>query len=164
MTILIVSGIWGGVKSAIKQATTWVSSAVKSSLGAEETYQDISDFLDPDLTEGEFIGQYELYEDSLGVWSKITDLPDFYRIPENFATPTSLDYRQKHIMKMKVQAFDLNTDEVIERWITVESDTPMQKSSWISAGQSAASDTLAGTDLIIEEVLEFEYYIKEDSF
>lgn len=161
MTILIISGIWGGITSGVKQIVSFVSSGVRRGLGQEETYEQIKDYLPDDIIEDVIAGQYNLFEEFKTDWARINTIPDEYIVGREYGLATSLDYRQNYIMRIKVAAYDFNTGEEVERWITVESNKELTLEEWQSSAIDAARETLAGTDLFIEDYLEYEYFIKQ---
>lgn len=162
--ILVLGGLWGGIKQATRSVAHWVSSAVSSGVGQQEAYDDIADVLSDDVDIEEFLGQYDLYQDALPTWDKIKDIPETHIVSEEFALPTSLDYRRNHIMKMKVSAYDVASENFVEQWITVESDKLLTRAEWEREATKNTLDTLAGTNLVIVDILETQYYVKQGTF
>lgn len=113
--------------------------------------------LDFDTTDAIFSSIKSISED----WTRIEDIPPSYLVRESFAHPIGFDYRQKHIMEMKIYGKDLVTREEGERWITVESDREMTRAEWDFYATQAIENSVGSNPTDIYEILEYNYYIKE---
>lgn len=157
MIILQIGSIFG----AIKEAWHFVGSAVKSAIGSEEAQRlitPISDLLKPQDVDL----YYGLYSEAVEAWQKITNIPDEYLVNKEFAILSPFDWRQEHIVKMRIHGIDTITGELVDTWITVESNKELTKGEWLQLGQEAVFDSPFGYSYEIEYASEFEYYIKDN--
>lgn len=155
MTIFIL----GGLGQFVKDAWHYVTSAVRSDVPREvasKIISPISDFLD----DSDIDVYYGLYEDSVEVWQRIHNIPNEHTITETYAIDTPFDWRRQHVMKMRVQGIDINTGQLIDSWITVESDTELSKGEWLNLAQEAVIDSPFGYSWEVDYVAEYEYYQK----
>jgi hypothetical protein len=151
--------IFGGIVTAVKNVFHYVTSAVERAIGSSESYdQATSAGLSTD--QDSWIETYDLYSEAREGWQRIVDLPEFYKVSEEFSVSSPFDWRQQHIMKMKIHGKDLNTGELVEQWITVENDTALSKTEWLQKGNEAVIDSPFGYSYEIDFVSEYEYYQK----
>ncbi len=150
----------GGILKGITQAWHYVASAVDRGLTAVGSYVQVSD-AGIVVSQKDWEQSYDLLKEAQEGWRKITDIPEFYSIPGQFALDSPFDWRRRHVMKMKIQGVDLNTGESIEQWITVENDKALTKSQWLGLADQAVSDSPFGYDYRIDYVSEYEYYQRE---
>lgn len=151
--------IFGGILEGIKRIGHWVHSAVKHGIGVREAEELIGP-LDRTVDATEFRQAYDAYQEARSGWQQIRDIPEQYKIAEEFSATSPFDWRQQHIMKMKIHGTDLNTGEQIEQWITVESDNALSKSEWLNLADNAVSDSPFGYSYDIDYVSDYEYYQK----
>lgn len=155
MIVLLLGSISGVISEAWQYVTSSVGSGVE---GLRSSAEAIREAFGIDY---ETIRTYQdIAEEAKSAWERLNELPDFYRVNRNFALETDFDFRRDYVMHMKVHAFDLNTGEYIDQWITVESDEALTKQQWFDLGREATFDTPFGTDLVLEYATEFQYYVK----
>ena len=149
----------GNIKSSIGRAFSYVVSSVERGISQiASVTQNIAEAFDYDY--GTIRTYQEVVETAKDTWTKLNELPDFYRITDKFALTTEFDYRYKHIMTMQVHAYDKNTQQMVDQWITIESDTSHTKQEWFELATEAVIDTPFGTDLVLEYASEFQYYVR----
>lgn len=150
---------FGSIFGAIKEAWHYVGSAVKRGVSSErlsEIITPISSILSPE----DIDLYYGLYEDAVENWQRITQIPEEHLIREEFSIKSGFDWREDHIMRMRISGTDINTGELIDSWITVESERELTRGEWLQAGQEAVFDSPFGYSYEIDYVSEYEYYIK----
>lgn len=149
--------VLGGLTSSIKRGWQYIVSSVVRDIGQlSQDAKTIADELGLDISE---VTKYQdVAKDALDAWQKLIDLPDFYRVTSKFGIETPFDYRDKYIMQMKVHAWDKNTGEFVDQWITVESGSRKTKQEWFELARQATIDTPFGTDLVLEYATDFRYY------
>lgn len=155
MTILILGSLISGAKEVWHYVVSSVDRGIDV-ITSREIITPISDVLDDD----EFRDTYALASDALDAWGQIANIPESYTVSDSFAIESDFDWRQNHIMKMKIHGVDINTGETIEQWITVESEKPLSRGEWLNLGQEAVTDSPFGYSYEIEYVSEYEYFTK----
>ena len=149
----------GGLFGIIKQAFGYISSGVEKALGAVETVgQVIRGGIE--IPEEKGISIYETVTGYQETWAQLLDIPKEYKVREAFASPSPFDWRQKHIMQMKIQYTDLQTGEMGEGWITVESDTELSMAEWETLADNAVAASPLGYFWDIDYIDEYRYYTK----
>lgn len=151
--------LFGGILEGIKQAWHYVTSAVERGIKSVTSYERVKE-AGLDVIKDSWVESWDLYEAAKEAWDKIRDLPEFYKISPEFSVATPFDWRQQHIMKMKIHAVDANTGEWVEQWITVESNTELSKAEWLMQADEAVTDSPFGYTYDIQYVSEYEYYQK----
>ena len=149
----------GGLFGIIKQAFSYVVSGAERALGAVETVgQVIRGGIG--IPEEKGISIYETVTDYQEAWAGLLDIPKEYKVSETFASPSPFDWRQKHVMQMKIQYTDLQTGEMGENWITVESDTELSMAEWETLADEAVAASPLGYFWDIDYIDEYRYYTK----
>lgn len=150
---------FGGILEGAKRVWHFITSGVRSGVEsaavttALEPVQDIFDISTVDET-------YGLYDEAIDNWQKIHNIPDFHTISEDFSLSSPFDWKQDHIMQMRIQGIDLNTGEQVDTWITVENDRAVSKDEWLGMAQEAVEDSPFGYSYSVDYVAEWEYYTK----
>lgn len=151
---------FGGILSGIKQSWHYIQSAVNRGLTSAISYVQARrgglDVSEPDWSEG-----FGLAQEIKAGWQGILDMPAEYKVSEEFSVTSPFDWRRQHIMKMKIHGVDLATGQVVEQWITVESDGPLTKSEWLGKADEAVTESPFGYSYAIDFVSEYEYYQKQ---
>ncbi len=154
--IILIGGIFG----AISQSWHYIKSAVKSGIESSVAFtQTIAGGLKPDLEPYEVA--YDFYEQSVADWQSIGQLNYDELIPSNMSMSTPFDWRDKHIMQMRIQGTNPQTGESVDRWITVENNRELTKGEWLTAGQQAVDESVGSDPTDIDYIAEYEYYTKE---
>lgn len=155
MVILI-----GGIFGAIGQTWHYIKSAVKSGIESSIAFtQTIAGGLTPELEPYEVA--YDFYDQSVADWQTIGQMNYDELIPSDMAMSTPFDWRDKHIMQMRIQGINSQTGESVDRWITVENDREMTKGEWLTAAQGAVDESVGSDPTDIDYIAEYEYYTKE---
>ena len=149
----------GGILSAAKESWHFITSAVKSGVESAVSYgQSIAGGLTVDKETYDV--SYDFYEKSVKEWQAISQLNFDDLIPDNLAAISPFDWREKHVIQMRIQGINPITGEQVDRWITVESDKELTKGEWLTAGQSAVDEGIGSDPTEIDFVAEYEYYVK----
>ncbi len=154
--VFIIQGIFGGVTGAVRQVAHFVSSSVSRGLGAVKSYSSVRDLV-AGVTETDWTKQYDIFKSGKDAWSRISDIPSEYIVTDEFALDTSFAYKGQNVMRLKLSALDLDTGEFLEKWVTVESDKKHSREAWIGMASDSVSESLAGYNYEVIEVLDYEY-------
>jgi hypothetical protein len=152
---------FGFLTGAAKQAFSYIQSGVEKGLSALETIEAVIKS-GLGISEEGGVVIYETLSGFGNVWAKISEMPNTYKVGENFGMSSPFDFRQKHVMQMKIEYTDLATGEKGETWITVENDTALSKQEWLNLGDNAVANSPMGYQWSIDYVDEFKYYIRID--
>lgn len=149
-----------GFTQAIREAWGYVESAVDRGLTA---LQGVAQYVSGggEIATEEFAGAHDFIADAKDTWAGISAIPRTYKVAEAFGVPSPFDWTRKHVMKMKIGFTDLHTGEKGIKWITVESDEAMSRQEWDAYGQSAVLGMVTSDDVWIDDVMDYEYYIRE---
>ncbi len=151
--------LFGGILGSLKQVWHYVQSSVSRGLTSAQSYiQATSGGLE--VSEGDWFAGVSLGQEVRDGWKGILEMPETYKVSEEFALPSPFDWRRQHIMKMKIHGVDLNTGEMVEQWITVENNRALSKSEWLRKADEAVFASPFGYSYSIDFVSEYEYYQK----
>lgn len=151
--------IFGGILEGIKQSWHYVTSSVNRGLTATQSYIQIKR-AGLAVSESLWKESYDTFRESQNTWKKIMEVPEYYKIGEQLAVKSPFDWKRQHIMKMKINAVDVNTGKWVEQWITVENDTALSKREWLLKADDAVMNSPFGYSYHIQYVSEYEYYQK----
>lgn len=149
----------GFLSSALSGVWSFAKAAVTSGYDKLESFADV---VAGGLTVSseDWSEAFDVMEQQKEVWGAIKAIPETYRVKGEFGLQSELDWRDKHVMTMKVEAYDFDTGETSERWITVENDTELTRAEWNDLAFSEFGDADTGGYLDIYSILDYEYYIR----